>query len=168
VCPDLKPGNGNCLFERNFSESVERLPANPKRMRPWAVKSPYRSGFLSFYVVPALPIPLVATVLLESTRKGLGAFEVEARVNHLIEELRGQGACVYVSPRHRAESVLSALKMLELRKLVRESQGIYSAVPEEIDVLTYYANSIAHWRQFATDSNDASPPKQSTEANDVT
>jgi glycerol-3-phosphate O-acyltransferase len=109
------------------------------------------------HVVPALPIPLVATVMLESRQKGLGAFEVEARVNQLIEELQGRGAHVYVSPRNRVESILSALNMLELRKLVRESEGIYRAVPEEIDVLTYYANSIAHWRQVSDGSNDPSP-----------
>ena len=110
-------------------------------------------------VVPALPISLVATVMLESRQKGLGAFEVEARVNQLIEELQGRGAHVYVSPRNRVESILSALNMLELRKLVRESDGIYTAVPEEIDVLTYYANAIAHWRQVAVDSSD--PPELS-------
>jgi len=108
-------------------------------------------------VVPALPVSLVATVILESRQKGLGAFEVEARVNQLIAELQGQGAHVYVSPRNRVESILSALNMLELRKLVRESEGIYTAVPEEMDVLTYYANSIAHWRQVADGSND--PPE---------
>ena len=105
-------------------------------------------------VVPALPISLVATVILESRQKGLGAFEVEARVNHLIEELQRRGAHVYVSPRNRVESILSALNMLEMRKLVRESDGIYVAVPEEIDVLTYYANAIAHWRQVADGSNN--------------
>ncbi len=108
-------------------------------------------------VVPALPISLVATVMLESRQKGLGAVEVEARVNQLIEELERQGAHVYVSPRNRVESILNALNMLELRKLVRASGGIYTAVPEEIDVLTYYANAIAHWRQVEDDSND--PPE---------
>jgi len=109
------------------------------------------------HVVPALPIPLVATVMLESRQKGLGAFEVEARVNQLIEELQGRGAHVHVSSRNRVASILSALNMLELRKLVRESQGIYRAVPEEIDVLTYYANSIANWRKVSDGSNDPSP-----------
>ncbi len=110
-------------------------------------------------VVPALPISLVATVMLESRQRGLGAFEVEARVNQLIEELERRGAHVYVSPRNRVESILSALNMLELRKLVRESGGIYKVVPEEIDVLTYYANAIAHWRQAADDSSE--PPEYS-------
>ena len=108
-------------------------------------------------VVPALPISLVATVMLESRQRGLGAYEAEARVNQLIEELERRGAHVYVSPRNRVESILSALNMLELRRLVRESGGIYTAVPEEIDVLTYYANAIAHWRQVADNSNE--PPE---------
>ena len=111
-------------------------------------------------VVPALPIALVATVMLEAPQKGLGAFEVEARTNQLIEELQGRGAHVYVSPRNRVESILSALNMLELRKLVRESDGIYAAVPEEIDVLSYYANSIAHWRSQTADSNNPPDTKQ--------
>ena len=111
-------------------------------------------------VVPALPISLVATVMLESRHKGLGAIEVQARVNQLIEELNGQGAHVYVSPRNRVESILSALNMLELRKLVRESEGNYMAVPEEIDVLTYYANSIVHWRPVADGPNDSPETNQ--------
>ena len=106
------------------------------------------------YVIPALPVSLVATVMLESGHQGLGALEVEARVNQLIEELQGRGAHVYVSPRNRIESILSALNMLQLRNLVRESGGTYRAVPEEIDVLTYYANAIAHWRQTSEVSID--------------
>jgi hypothetical protein len=47
--------------------------------------------------------------------------------------------------------------MLQLRKLVRESGGIYRAVPEEIDVLSYYANAIAHRREASDLSIDPSP-----------
>jgi hypothetical protein len=35
--------------------------------------------------------------------------------------------------------------MLNIRRLVVESDGIYQATPGEDDILTYYANSIAHW-----------------------
>jgi hypothetical protein len=34
--------------------------------------------------------------------------------------------------------------MLTLRRLVAEKDGLFSAVPEELPLLTYYANSIAH------------------------
>jgi glycerol-3-phosphate O-acyltransferase len=103
-------------------------------------------------VIPALPVSLVATVMLDCGQKGLNAFGVEARVNQLSEELQRCGAHVYLSPRNRVESILNALNMLQLRRLVRESEGIYRAVPEEIDVLSYYANSIAHWRQVPAQS----------------
>jgi hypothetical protein len=35
--------------------------------------------------------------------------------------------------------------MLKIRRLVVESDGIYQTAPGEDDMLTYYANSIAHW-----------------------
>jgi glycerol-3-phosphate O-acyltransferase len=115
------------------------------------------------HVIPALPISLVATVMLQSRHQGLGAPEVEARVNQLIEELQGRGAHVYVSPRNRVESILGALNMLQLRKLVQESAGIYKAVPEEIDVLAYYANAIAHWQQASDVSIE--PSQQNIKTN---
>jgi len=40
---------------------------------------------------------------------------------------------------------LDVMNMLKLRRLVVESDGIYKVVPEEYDVLSYYANSIVHW-----------------------
>jgi hypothetical protein len=61
---------------------------------------------------------------------------------------------VYVSPLKRVESILNALNMLVLRRLVRESQGIYSVIPEEVDVLSYYANAIAHWRHGSAGNDD--------------
>ena len=97
-------------------------------------------------VVPVLPVSLVATVMLESDPKGMRAFEVQTRVNRLIADLQDEGAHVYVSPRQPVESILNALNMMVLRRLVQESQGIYRAIPAELGVLSYYANAIAHWR----------------------
>jgi len=66
-------------------------------------------------------------VLIPSTR-----WFLRRRINRVIDE-------------SRIETVLNALNMLKLRRLVVESDGIYSAVPEEYDMLSYYANSISHW-----------------------
>jgi glycerol-3-phosphate O-acyltransferase len=96
-------------------------------------------------VVPALPVSLVATVMRESGDQGLSAFEVEAQVNQLIEKLQADRVPVYVTTRSRVQTILDALNMLKLRHLVVESDGIYKIVPEEYDVLSYYANSIVHW-----------------------
>ena len=98
-------------------------------------------------VIPILPVALVSSVMKASGKDGLSAFEVESRVNELIEDLNVQEAPVYVSSRSRVQTILNALNMLKLRKLVVESDGIYRPAPGEMDVLTYYTNSIAHWEQ---------------------
>ena len=98
--------------------------------------------------VPILPVSLVAAVLLESAGTRLSAFEVEANVHRLIEDIESRGATVYVSKRSRAQVILRALNTLTLRRMVIESDGLFSADPESHDVLAYYANSIAHWRNI--------------------
>jgi glycerol-3-phosphate O-acyltransferase len=104
-------------------------------------------------VVPALPVSLVATVLLEAQPEGLHAADVQERVAQYIAELERCGAHLYLSPQNRVESILNALNMLQLRKLVGESGGVYWAIPDEVNVLTYYANAIAHWRRLAKGPN---------------
>ena len=97
-------------------------------------------------VIPVLPVSLVAMVMRETGDQGLSAFEVEARVNRLIEKLQDARVPVYVTTRSRVQTILDALNTLKLRHLVVESDGIYKVVPQEHDVLSYYANSIAHWK----------------------
>jgi glycerol-3-phosphate O-acyltransferase len=96
-------------------------------------------------IVPVLPIPLVAMVMKEFGDYGLSAYEVEAHVNHLIDKLQEKGATVYVTTRGRIQTILEALNMLKIRRLVSERDGIYKVVAEEFDILSYYANSISHW-----------------------
>jgi glycerol-3-phosphate O-acyltransferase len=98
-------------------------------------------------LVPILPISLVATVLIEAGEDWLSAFDVEARVNHLISKLQARGATVFVSRRSRAQNILTALNTLRLRRMVLESDDLYRADPESLDVLAYYANAIEHWHQ---------------------
>jgi glycerol-3-phosphate O-acyltransferase len=96
-------------------------------------------------VIPILPISLVSTVFKEDDRQGLSASEVESQTNRLIEALQVQGAPLYITSGSRVETTINALNMLKLRRLVTETDGLYKAVVEEYDVLTYYANSIVHW-----------------------
>lgn len=104
-------------------------------------------------VIPVLPVSLIATVLLDAQPEGLHAAELQERVNRRMGELERFGAHVYLSSQNRVASILNALNMLQLRKLVGESDGVYWAIPDEVNVLTYYANAIVHWRQPADRSN---------------
>ena len=56
-------------------------------------------------VVPALPVCLVASVMLEAQPEGLRADQVKERVAQHAAELRGCGADVYLSPRNRVASI---------------------------------------------------------------
>ncbi|UCD91189.1 MAG: 1-acyl-sn-glycerol-3-phosphate acyltransferase [Desulfobacterales bacterium] len=96
--------------------------------------------------VPILPVSLVSAVLLDSAGNGLSAFDIEANVNQLIATIEARGATVYVSKRSRAQTILTALNRLKLRRMVIESDGLYRTDSGSYDVLSYYANSIEHWR----------------------
>ena len=96
-------------------------------------------------VIPVLPISLVSAVFINSDKQGLSAYDVESRTNRIMKEMQSHGAPLQVASRNRVESILKALNMLRLRKLVSESDSLYKPVAGDIDVLTYYANSIVHW-----------------------
>ena len=76
-----------------------------------------------------------------------GAFselELKAEIERLLERLEARGARVYV-PRGDLDYALTVgLRMLRLRHLVEEKDGVFSSNPAEEALLGYYANSIAH------------------------
>jgi len=95
-------------------------------------------------LTPVLPVPLVATVFVQSPDEALSGIEIKSRVEALAERLEAAGGHVYVPKRDRDFAVTAGLQMLKLRRLLDESDGIYTAQPSELHVLRYYANSIAH------------------------
>jgi glycerol-3-phosphate O-acyltransferase len=96
-------------------------------------------------VVPVLPVPLVAEVVLGRGKEGISELELKAEVNARIARLEAAGAHIYVPRADRDYAVGVGLRMLTLRHLVGEADGLYSALPGELTLLRYYANSIAHF-----------------------
>jgi glycerol-3-phosphate O-acyltransferase len=96
-------------------------------------------------LVPVLPMALVAAAILEAPQ-GQSEFDLKARVYRRIDDYLGQGAVVIVPPHTRAFTVETALGMLRLRHLVVENDGRYLPEAKSLDVLQYYANSIATWQ----------------------
>lgn len=99
------------------------------------------------HVVPVLPISLVAAVFLERGEDWLNEFDVKGHVHRLMEELQKRGAQVYSPKRTREQTVMTALNMLRIRRMVTESDGMFKVEPGSRDILSYYANAISHWRQ---------------------
>ena len=110
-------------------------------------------------VVPVLPVSVLATVFLRGAGQGLEPMELKARVQDLIGELEGAGAHVYIPRRDREYTMEVGLRMLTLRHLVEEREGLLHARTEELPLLTYYANSIAHL--LPAHRLPAGPPTQS-------
>jgi glycerol-3-phosphate O-acyltransferase len=95
-------------------------------------------------VVPVVPVPLIATVFVGQLERKLSALELKAEVGRLLERLEGSGARIYVPRRDFDYAINVGLRMLLMRHLVDESEGLYLAREKELPLLRYYANSIAH------------------------
>ena len=95
-------------------------------------------------VVPVVPVPLMATVFVRNPQRRLTALELKAEVERLIERLERSAARVYVPRRDLDYALDVGLRMLLMRHLVDENEGIYLAREKELPLLRYYANSIAH------------------------
>ncbi len=95
-------------------------------------------------VIPVLPVSLVATVFVRSPEKAWSELELKSEVLRLMRELETRGAHVYIPRGDQDYALTVGLRMLRLRRLIVETEGLYVARPHELPVLTYYANSIEH------------------------
>jgi glycerol-3-phosphate O-acyltransferase len=97
-------------------------------------------------VIPVVPVPLVASALLEHVGRngGLSELDLKALVHQRMAALQATGAHVYIPRRDLDYAIVAGLRTLTLRHIVLESDGLYRANPDELLVLRYYANSIAH------------------------
>jgi glycerol-3-phosphate O-acyltransferase len=91
-------------------------------------------------VVPVVPVALIAHVFLGS--RALTELDLKAETRLLLQRLKG--AHVYLPRRDLDYALTVGLRMLRLRHLVEEREGVFSAVEEELPLLRYYANSIDH------------------------
>ena len=97
-------------------------------------------------LIPVLPVPLVATVLLAAQEEGraLDELELKSAVAALVQRLEAAGARLYLPRGDWDYAVSAGLRMLTLRHLVDHADGLYRARDSETALLRYYANSIAH------------------------
>jgi len=95
-------------------------------------------------IIPVVPVPLIAWVLLKNELKPVSELEIKSAVEQLIEKLEAAAAHVYIPRRDLDYAVAVGLRMLTLRHLVEEKDGLFVARAPELPLIRYYANSIAH------------------------
>ena len=95
-------------------------------------------------IVPVLPVPLIASVFLSNDKKELSELELKSSVEQLIEKLETAGAHIYIPRKDLDYALTVGLRMLTMRRIVGEKDGLYATVTAELPLLRYYANSISH------------------------
>ncbi len=104
-------------------------------------------------LIPVLPVPLLALVLqrahLRSPARSLSALDIKAEAGSLVRLLEAAGARLYVPRGDWDYAIDAGLRMLSLRHLVVEQDGLYRIADGEQPLVDYYANSIAHLLQTA-------------------
>jgi glycerol-3-phosphate O-acyltransferase len=108
-------------------------------------------------VVPVLPVSLVATVVLDAAAP-LSALELKSRVAALMEKLAARGAHIHIPRGDQDYAVEVGLRMLRLRHLIEETDGLFAANRAEQVLLRYYANAIAHLVKAAEQADTAEEP----------
>ena len=73
---------------------------------------------------------------------GLSELELKSEVYELIRRLEAVGAHIYVPRGDLDYAVGVGLRMLTLRRIVTEEDGLYRGNPADRDMLAYYANAI--------------------------
>jgi glycerol-3-phosphate O-acyltransferase len=96
-------------------------------------------------IIPALPVALVATVLLQNKDQWIGELELKSKVFDLIQRLEKLGGHVHIPREDRDYTLATGIRMLTLRHIMETNEnGLYRANPTERLLLDYYANSIEH------------------------
>jgi glycerol-3-phosphate O-acyltransferase len=96
-------------------------------------------------VVPVTPVALVASIFTQNPDKAFSELELKFATYSLMTKLEKQGAHLYVPRQDHDYAITVGLRMLILRDLVTEREGLFSASQSELPLLRYYANSIAHF-----------------------
>jgi glycerol-3-phosphate O-acyltransferase len=95
-------------------------------------------------IVPVVPVPLMASVFVRDPDKAYSELELKSEAERILDSLDAARAVVYVPRRDFDYAMRVGLRMLLMRRLIEEKDGLYRAVAQDLPVLRYYANSIAH------------------------
>lgn len=95
-------------------------------------------------LIPVTPVPLVCAAMQSMGGELLARARLLARIDDLRDELAELSARVIRSDRDAAATLDVALMMLEMRRVVLVQGENYLILPRGRELVSYYANSIAH------------------------
>ena len=96
--------------------------------------------------IPVLPVSLVASVFMDNLEEWKSELEIKAEAQVLIAQLESVGAHIHIPRGDREYAIRVGLRTLTLRHLIIESEGLFRVRDGEQKLLSFYANSIRHFR----------------------
>ena len=97
------------------------------------------------YVTPILPVPLIAQAFKKTAENSLSELEVISKVHDLIDALISYGAPINNAEKPAKKTLQKALALMTHYSMLELRDDRYHAVDTSSELLSYYANSIAHW-----------------------
>jgi len=97
------------------------------------------------YVIPILPVPLIAQAFCHSNRHVMSELQVISAVHDLIDDLIEKGAPINDSETPSRKTMQKSLALMVHHGLLDTGEGGFRAVSDAQERLQYYANSIEHW-----------------------
>lgn len=97
------------------------------------------------YVIPVLPVPVIATVFSQNKDLGLRSLDIISGCDELIDDMIKSGAAIRDEQKPRQKTIAAALENLRHRHILLETDDVYRVNPEFERLIDYYANSIRHW-----------------------
>lgn len=95
-------------------------------------------------VIPILPASLVARVFLTNQKSELSKEMVIQKCTVVLERLLAKGAYMHIPHKNFEYAVEVGLRMFVLRHVLILEDEKYRLQPKELQLITYYANAIAH------------------------
>lgn len=101
-------------------------------------------------IIPILPVALVSVVMSRhasedsESSSGLSELELKSRVFALLEWLESRQHRAYIPRGDRDYAVAVGIRMLTIRHVIDEQNGLFRINERERPLLAYYANSIIH------------------------
>jgi glycerol-3-phosphate O-acyltransferase len=98
------------------------------------------------YVIPVLPVPVIATVFSRHKGDTLRSLDIIAGCDRVIDEMVSAGAAIRAEQKPRHKTIAAALENLKHRHILIETDDSFKVNPEFERLIEYYANSIRHWQ----------------------
>ncbi len=95
-------------------------------------------------VMPVLPVPVLATILLSEPGRAWDREELQRRYAEIIDRLDERAPRAFIPRRRPVYAVQAGLRMLRVRQLIQAEANGFRITPGEEPVLGFYANSLRH------------------------